>query len=133
MKHVLGAGSGILLLAVVGAVLTTRGRGDEPKRQDWPRIDRTQYVGSARCAECHQSHYDGWKDSAHNKMIRPPVADGPNRTVFADFSRPSPNRTFELKDVKYVIGHRWKQRFIGEVDGQEVVFPAQWSIKEKKW
>ena len=32
-----------------------------------------------------------------------------------------------------MIGHRWKQRFIGEVNGQEVVFPAQWSIKEKKW
>jgi predicted CXXCH cytochrome family protein len=123
----------LLLLAAVAAVLTGRGRGEEPKRHDWPRIDRTEYVGSARCAECHRSHYDGWKDSAHNKMIRPPVADGPNRTVFADFSRPSPVRSFELKDVKYVIGHRWKQRFIGEVGGQEVVFPAQWSIKETKW
>src|SRR5437870_5711516 len=82
------------------------------------------YAGSTRCAECHAAHYRDWKDSAHNKMIRPPVAQGPNRTVLADFSQPSPHRTFELKDVKYVIGHRWKQRFIGEVNGQEVVFPA---------
>jgi predicted CXXCH cytochrome family protein len=66
-------------------------------------------------------------------MIRPPIAEGPKKTIFADFSSDSPYRTFTLKDVKWVIGHRWKQRFIGEVNGKEVVFPAQWSIKEKKW
>ena len=35
--------------------------------------------------------------------------------------------------IKWVIGHRWKQRFIGVVNGEEVVFPAQWSIKDQKW
>lgn len=66
-------------------------------------------------------------------MIRPAVFDGPNRTVVADFSKPDVNRPFEANEVKWVIGHRWKQRFIGEVNGQEVVFPGQWSIKEAKW
>jgi predicted CXXCH cytochrome family protein len=66
-------------------------------------------------------------------MIRKPIADGPNRTVLADFTQKSQARDFELKDVKWVIGHRWKQRFIGEVNGQEVVYPAQWSIKDQKW
>jgi predicted CXXCH cytochrome family protein len=69
----------------------------------------------------------------HNKMIRQPILDGPNRTVLADFTQKSDARNFEFKDVKWVIGHRWKQRFIGEMNGQEVVYPAQWSIKEKKW
>ncbi len=95
--------------------------------------DLTQYVGAKRCAECHASHYDGWKDTAHNKMIRPPTTEGPNRTVLADFSQPSEHRAFELKDVKWVIGSRWKQRFIGEVDGRDVVFPSQWSVRDKKW
>lgn len=99
----------------------------------WRRIDQTQYVGSQKCATCHRTHFDGWKATAHNKMIRPAIAKGPHRTVLADFSQPSQYRDFELKDVKWVIGHRWKQRFIGEVNGNEVVFPAQWSIKEKKW
>lgn len=99
----------------------------------WPRIDQSQYIGSARCAECHPDHYQSWKSSAHNKMIRPPIPSGPDRTVMADFSKPDPNRPFELKDVRWVIGHRWKQRFIGLVNGQEVVFPAQWSIRDKKW
>ena len=57
-------------------------------------------------------------------MIRPAIAEGPNKTIVADFSKPDPNRPFELKDVKWVIGHRWKQRFIGVVNGQEVVFPG---------
>jgi len=66
-------------------------------------------------------------------MIRPAITSGPERTVLADFSKSSPYRHFELKDVKWVIGHRWKQRYIGEVNGEEVVFPVQWSIQKKKW
>jgi predicted CXXCH cytochrome family protein len=122
-----------LALAVAGLMVARRAASDEPKAEAWPRIDQRQYVGSSRCADCHRTYYDGWKDTAHNKMIRKPVTEGPNRTVFADFTRKSPIRNFDLKDVKYVIGQRWKQRFVGEVNGQEVVFPAQWSIKEKKW
>lgn len=98
-----------------------------------PRIDQHEYAGSKECADCHKGYYDSWKDSAHNKMIRPAVFEGPGKTVVADFNIVDPNRTFEAKDVKWVIGHRWKQRFIGVVDGQEVVFPGQWSIKEAKW
>ncbi len=122
-----------LLLAVCAPVDSARpGARPEPAHQ-WPRIDQAQYVGSKKCAQCHQSHYDDWKNSAHNKMIRPAITRGPNQTILADFTRPDPLRKFELKDVKWVIGHRWKQRFIGEVNGQEVVFPAQWSIQKKKW
>ncbi len=80
-----------------------------------------------------QTSSDSWKDSPHNKMIRRPITEGPDRTVVADFNQPSPERNFDLKDVKWVIGSHWKQRFIGEVNGQEVVFIAAWSIKDQKW
>lgn len=133
MRKIVWAGLCCLVLTLVGSGGTGPGRGEGPAAAPWRRIDQAQYVGSAKCAECHRAYYDGWKDSAHNKMIRPPVTQGPDRTVLADFNRPSPERPFELKDVKWVIGHRWKQRFIGEVNGQEVVFPAQWSVREKKW
>ena len=96
-------------------------------------IDQTQYSGSKSCVTCHQGYYDSWKDSAHNKMIRPAIFTGKNKNVLADFSKQDPNRTFNAKDVRWVIRHRWKQRFIGVVDGQEVVFPGQWSIKDQKW
>ena len=133
MKHTVWASLCCLVAAVVGTGITGAGRREGPSGGTWPRIDQAQYVGSTKCAECHKTHYEAWKDTAHNKMIRPPITRGPKRTVLADFSQPSPVRKFELKDVKWVIGHRWKQRFIGEVNGREVVFPAQWSVKEKKW
>jgi predicted CXXCH cytochrome family protein len=132
MKHLIWASLACLLLGISGMHFQgkVRSAAADPK---WRRIDQNAYAGSQKCAECHQSHYDGWKNSAHNKMIRPPIAEGKERTVLADFGQASPHRQFELKDVKWVIGHRWKQRFIGEVNGEEVVFPAQWSVKDKKW
>ncbi|HEY2894225.1 MAG TPA: multiheme c-type cytochrome, partial [Pirellulales bacterium] len=133
MKRIICVVGGFAAIAVGGQQLLHSSHGEGPKDEKWPHIDQTQYVGAKKCADCHQTYYEGWKDTAHNKMIRAPKTEGPDPTVLADFSRPSPLRSFELKDVKWVIGHRWKQRFVGEVDGQEVVFPAQWSIQEKKW
>jgi predicted CXXCH cytochrome family protein len=136
MKSVVGIGIGLCGLALTmaaGRQVTVHAPSEAREAEKWPRIDRSQYVGSTRCAECHQAHYESWRESGHNKMIRPPIADGPKRTILADFGQPSPYRNFDLKDVKWVIGHRWKQRFIGVVDGEEVVFPAQWSVQEKKW
>jgi predicted CXXCH cytochrome family protein len=154
MKHILWVSCCFLGTTTVAIGIADRGRREEPAGEKspavesiaaaklgfedpvvekWRRLDSTQYAGSTKCAECHKAEYAGWKDSAHNKMIRAPVAEGPNRTVLADFTKESADRKFELKDVKWVIGHRWKQRFIGEVDGLEVVFPAEWSVQDKKW
>jgi predicted CXXCH cytochrome family protein len=99
----------------------------------WRQIDQSAYVGANRCAECHTQHVEDWKHTLHAKMIQPAVADGPDKTIVADFTQPSQHREFELKDVKWVIGSRWKQRFIGEIDDEEVVFPAQWSVKDQVW
>lgn len=98
-----------------------------------PMPPKTEFVGAKKCGECHQGHTDGWMNTAHAKMIRVPTTDGLHPTVLADFSIASEHRKFELKDVKWVVGSRWKQRFIGEVEGKDVVFPAQWSVKDKKW
>ncbi len=133
MKKGVVCGFCCLAVLIAGSAHCPRAGSDEPKPAPWPHIDQGQYVGSTRCADCHKGYYDGWKETAHNKMIRKPVTEGPNRTVFADFGEKNPLRNFDLKDVKYVIGHRWKQRFIGEVGGQEVVFPAEWSVQDKKW
>ncbi len=133
MKFYLYGMMSYLVLTLFANLIAIPGQAQEKKKDPWRRIDPQEYAGSAKCAECHKAHFDGWKETGHNKMIRPPVVAGPNKTILADFSQASPHRTFELKDVKWVIGHRWKQRFIGEVNGMEVVFPAQWSIKDQKW
>ncbi len=127
----------LLLAILLGlTVVQVAGAADEKAASIQPpvrAIDRSQYVGAMRCAECHANEFAGWKGTAHTKMIRPPVTEGPERTVLADFTQSSPLRPFELKDVKWVIGSRWKQRFIGELDGREVVYPAQWSVQKKEW
>lgn len=106
---------------------------DQTMSPEWRRIDQSRYVGSARCQECHEEHYADWKETLHTKMVQPAISDGPNKTVVADFDQASPHRTFELEDVKEVIGSRWKQRYIGEIDGREVVLPAQWSVRDQVW
>jgi len=104
---------GLCGFVVAGAVVgkTTLNVPEETtKKKPWRRIDQSAYVGSKKCAECHKEHYVDWKGSAHNKIIQPAVAKRPHRTIQADFSLKSPYRNFELKDGKWVIGHRWKQR-----------------------
>jgi hypothetical protein len=135
MKHTL---LGIAFLFLLAVIAYPTGRGNSKQEQlkpvaALPTIDPHAYAGSKKCESCHKSYYQTWHDSGHNQMIRPAITRGPNKTVLADFSKPDPNRPINLKDVKWVIGHRWKQRFIGVVDGQEVVFPGQWSIKDQKW
>jgi hypothetical protein len=63
MKTILGVASCFLLLAVIATRLTATGRSEEPKDVKWPRIDQAEYVGSTKCAGCHKSYYDGWKDT----------------------------------------------------------------------
>jgi predicted CXXCH cytochrome family protein len=137
VKYWCYAGAGyvslVLLTAYFNGQILAQQTKPAAKEPTWRKIDQSQYVGAKKCAECHAEYFDGWKKTLHAKMILPPIADGPDKTIVADFSQASEHRNFELKDVHWVIGSRWKQRFIGEIDREEVVFPAQWSVKDKIW
>ncbi|MFO1460301.1 MAG: hypothetical protein U1G08_12940 [Verrucomicrobiota bacterium] len=97
-----------------------------------PRMNPADYVGAERCATCHADHAAGWQTTRHRRMVRRPVTEGPDRTVLGDFSIASTNHP-DLKEVRWVIGSRWKQRYLVEVNGEEVVFNGQWNIQEQKW
>ncbi len=121
--------------AITGALFAQNSEPAKPSALEpdqVPPLDKTQYVGAEKCATCHQTYFDGWKTTTHSKMVQRPVTEGPHKNVLADFSIESPHHP-ELKDVRWVVGNRWKQRFLVEVNGQEVVFPGQWSVQEKKW
>ncbi|MEI6234519.1 MAG: cytochrome c3 family protein [Planctomycetota bacterium] len=122
-----------LLLSAIFVLASLNAFSGDTKEPAWQKIDQTQYVGAQKCAECHATHYTGWQSTTHSRMIRKPVTEGPDKNVLADFTLPFPDRTFDIKDVKWVVGSRWKQRFIGVVNGQEVVYPVQWSVKDKTW
>jgi predicted CXXCH cytochrome family protein len=53
--------------------------------------------------------------------------------VLGDFLHPDPLRTFDLKDVAFVYGSRWKQRYFTKRGDDYYVLPVQWDIQQKKW
>ena len=70
MKRIICVVGGFVAIAVGGQQLIHSSHGKDPRSEKWPHIDQTQYVGAKKCAECHQTYYESWKDTAHNKMIR---------------------------------------------------------------
>ncbi len=90
------------------------------------------YVGSDRCGGCHEEKYFSWRETLHAKMIQNP-ATNPEANV-GDFNRIDPDRTFELDEVLYTIGSRWKQRYLTQDEnGDFYILPAQWNVEDAEW
>ena len=89
MRTIIWAGLGCLVVVVDWKPFTDGRRGEEPKSQKWPRIDQSQYAGSKRCAECHQTYYEAWKDTAHNKSSAHRAGVGEDFSLSREFSRRS--------------------------------------------
>lgn len=53
--------------------------------------------------------------------------------VVGDFSKPNPLVTFQIKDVAFVYGTKWKQRYFYKRGDDYFVYPAQWDIQNKTW
>ncbi len=101
-----------------------------------PRLGMGQaaegYVGSDRCGGCHEEKYFTWRDTLHAKMIQDPTVD--LDAVVGDFNLLDPDRTFELDDVVYTIGSRWKQRYLTQDENDNFyILPAQWNVESGEW
>jgi hypothetical protein len=77
------------------------------------------YVGSAKCAECHQDLYDIQHASMHVKMIQDVRKD--TAAIVVDFSTLPEDADFKLEEVIYTIGGKFKQRYMirFDKDGEE--------------
>jgi predicted CXXCH cytochrome family protein len=53
--------------------------------------------------------------------------------VLGDFSHPDPMRPFELADVAFVYGSRFKQRYFAKRGDDYFPLPAQWDVKKRRW
>jgi len=53
--------------------------------------------------------------------------------VLADFTHANPLVTFSLKDVAFVYGSKWKQRYFTKIGDNYYAEPAQWDVAKKKW
>ena len=79
------------------------------------------YSGSERCKACHPQEFASWQDSWHSKIVRPKVGAMLQEAVekcSSDGTTPGPTvgnvtgQPFVLADVEYVVGSRWKQRYL---------------------
>jgi predicted CXXCH cytochrome family protein len=93
--------------------------------------DQAHFVGSAACKTCHAKAYDGWSKTRMANVIRDP-RQHPD-AVLGDFSHPDPARTFDLADVAFVYGSRWKQRYFTKRGDDFYPLPAQWDVKGARW
>src|SRR5271169_5829029 len=89
------------------------------------------YVGSQTCERCHTTQYAGWRQTRMANVVRDPAAH-PD-AVLGDFTHADPLRPFDLKQVAFVYGSRWKQRYFTKIGDDYFVLPAQWDIAKKRW
>jgi predicted CXXCH cytochrome family protein len=89
------------------------------------------YVGSAVCKRCHAQVYDRWARTRMANVVTDP-AQHPE-VVLPDFTKADPLLTFGLKDVAFVYGTRWKQRYFTKVGDDYYPLPAQWDVTHRVW
>jgi hypothetical protein len=103
-----------------------------------------EYVGSDRCKTCHAAQFDTWKKTYHSKMVRK-KDEGILKAVVENWAgnsaNPGPTKSNvdgkprTLEDVVFVIGSKWKQRFLvkNEATGNHQFLDRQWNRMTSKW
>ncbi len=115
---------GLLALAVVlvfGGVVALKAMP--------PPTDQ-RFATSTACVDCHRDESTGWQDSSHAKMMR--RADQPG-AVIPDLHHVEGAPPFHPDEAVWVIGSKWAQQFMGEVDGDETLLPGEWHIGLGQW
>src|ERR1700686_5350725 len=70
---------------------------------------QSHFVGSESCRKCHAKEFNGWKQTRMANVVRDPKVHP--EAVLGDFNDPDPIRSFDLDQVAFVYGSRWKQRY----------------------
>jgi predicted CXXCH cytochrome family protein len=88
------------------------------------------YVGSESCQKCHAAIYEHWKKTPMANVVRDPK-------VHPDAILPDLNTNniakFNVDQVAFVYGSKWKQRYFTKIGDDYYPLPAQWDIGNKKW
>ncbi len=87
------------------------------------------YVGSERCASCHQIQYKGWVKTFHSTVIQDARKDP--SAILADMT--APDLPFKKEDIYFTIGGHWDQRYLTKIGDEYYILPRLWSIQSKKW
>lgn len=111
---------------------------------DHSTAGEAQFVGSEKCAGCHQQAFNTWKQSYHARMVLP-REEGLLKDAGDQWSSDGKNqgpakgnvdgKPYSMKDVVYVIGTRWKQRYLvpNAETGNHQFLDKQWNRFTKQW
>ena len=99
----------------------------------------------ALCATCHQEAFKAWQASYHSKMVRP-LKEGLLKDALDNWAKdskgqPGPTKgnidgkPYRLEDVVYVIGSKWKQRYLvkNPATGNHQFMDKQWNRGSRLW
>lgn len=92
---------------------------------------KPHFVGSESCKRCHANEYNNWKKTRMANVVRDPKEHP--EAVLGDFEHEDPVRTFDLDQVAFVYGSRWKQRYFTKRGDDYFPLPAQWDVKKGQW
>lgn len=126
---------------------------------DWYRtvpddaLQHATYVGREACIACHQTEYDLWKDSDHDRAMELAT----DETVLGDFNNAEftrfdektkffrdgkkfmvnaegPDGEYHDYEIKYTFGIRPLQQYMVEFpDGRVQVLRVSWDVDKKEW
>lgn len=102
------------------------------------------YAGSEQCKACHTEEYASWQESWHSKIVRPKKGAMLQEAVekwSSDGTSAGPTvgnvtgQAFTLADVEYVVGSRWKQRYLvkNSATGNLQFLNMQFNSSSGKW
>ncbi|HQR22780.1 MAG TPA: multiheme c-type cytochrome [Burkholderiaceae bacterium] len=103
------------------------------------------FVGSEKCSGCHAAEYTTWKETYHSKMVRS-TREGLLKDALDNWTKDSKGNAgptkanitgtpAKLDDVVYVIGSKWKQRYLvkNPQTGNHQFLDKQWNAYTKLW
>ncbi len=111
--------------------LAPRKEGDIAARQE-AAVLAAHFVGSKACQSCHQEIYARWQKTVMANIVRDPRVH-PDAMI-PDITKADPKIvTFTMKDIAFVYGSQWKQRYFAKSGDTYVPLPAQWNVATKTW
>ncbi len=112
--------------------IVTGPRDEDVVRRQTSAVLAAHYVGSKACQGCHQEIYARWSKTRMANIVRDPRVH-PD-AIIPDMSKADPKIvTFTVKDIAFVYGSKWKQRYFAKSGDTYVPLPAQWNVATRKW
>jgi predicted CXXCH cytochrome family protein len=103
---------------------------NKEEAQQVSNASSTHYVGSQACEKCHGQIYDTWKKTPMANIVRDPQ-EHPD-AIIPDLATNTVAK-FTKKQVAFVYGSIWKQRYFTKVGDDYFPLPAQWELANHKW